>query len=376
MMEVFRFIDIDSREANDFLELPAIIYRKDKRYIAPLKGTVIRQLDMNQNPFFEYGSAVYFIIKSGNNILGRIAAFRNPKMDRPGIKVGTVGFFESINDREVANRLLDEAIDWLRNQGCAEVWGPMNSSIWNSYRFKIDQFEEEPFLGEPYNPAYYVDLFESYGFKSQHQWYSNLISTKNSSEEYQNSLKLFKNHFERTLSNNYVFSYNRKNQFDKEFQQIYDFFLSAFDGFLGYYKISYEEFRFLYYDLERIIGRDQIVYVNKDNEIKGIMIQYDDYSRPFRAMSGKTDLLAKARFVLNNRRNRAILALVGLSKDEIQRHSSLAPALSHLSYKQLEDRGIHEVIHMLMSEGNASNRFSQGISRRLGTYAVYKLNIN
>ena len=374
-MEIKAFTDIDRKEIGDFLDFPDRIYRDDKKYVPPLKKSVLNQLDMNRNPFFEYGSAKYFLARSGDEVLGRIAAFRNPQMDKNETKVGTVGFFESINDRAVADGLLNAAIDWLKSKDCNEVWGPMNSSIWNSYRFKIDFLDEEPFVGEPYNPEYYPQLFEQFGFKIKHTWYSSLIDLGDNTEVLQQTCEKYEKHYNRSIDKGYTYSYNKKAQFDVEFQEIYSFFLASFDGFVGYYKISLKEFTFLYYSLKQIIKGNQIIKISKDGKTKGIMIQYDDFANPFRAMKGRSNLMAKIKFFLNRDIDRVISALAGLTKDEIERPSSLAPAFTHLSFKHVRDRNMSKVIHMLMSEENKSNRFGRDISRRIGTYAVYTFHI-
>lgn len=372
-MEIKSFTDIGCKETDDFLDFPDIIYREDKKYIPPLRNSVLEQMDMNQNPFFEYGSAKYFLAQSGNEIVGRIAAFRNPKMDNNGNKVGTVGYFESINDPSVSDGLLNTAIDWLKNEDCNEVWGPMNGSIWNHYRFKIDFLDAEPFFGEPYNPEYYPQLFEKFGFKRKHLWYSSLIDLAENTEAQQQVSEKYKKHFYLSKDQGYTFSQNRAANFDLEFQEIYNFFIEAFNGFTGYYKISFKEFTFLYYSLKQIIRDNQIVKVSKDGRTKGIMIQYDDFANPFRSMKGKSNWMAKVRFMFNRDIDRVMLALVGLTKDEINRPSSLAPAFAHLSFKQVRDRNMSKIIHMLMSADNKSNHFSRDISRRIGTYAIYNI---
>ena len=159
------------------------------------------------------------------------------------------------------------------------------------------------------------------------------------------------------------------------FKRFITFFLDAFDGFIGYYKISFEEFTFLYYSLKQIIRDNQIVYAAKDGKTKGIIIQYDDFANPFRSMNGRTNLMAKIKFLLHRDIDRVIFALGALAKDEIGRSSSLAPALAHLSFKHARDRNMPKIIHMLMSENNKSNRFGRDISQRIGTYSIYTLNI-
>ena len=52
----------------------------------------------------------------------------------------------------------------------------MDFSIWNRYRFAVDNFESKPVIGEPRNPAYYPIFFERYGFVRKFHWQSVLMN--------------------------------------------------------------------------------------------------------------------------------------------------------------------------------------------------------
>ncbi len=100
-------------------------------------------------------------------LAGRIAAFidRNTAStyDQP---TGGMGFFECINDQEIANLLFDTARDWLRDRGMEAMDGPVNFGETDKYwGLLVDGFTH-PSYEIAYNPPYYQGLFESYGFKT------------------------------------------------------------------------------------------------------------------------------------------------------------------------------------------------------------------
>src|SRR3989475_4634865 len=122
-------------------------------------------LSPKKNPFFRHAEAQYFVAQSEGRTVGRIAAIKNDAHNREHHdRVGFYGFFESVNDRAVANALFDAAAAWLRNKGFAVMRGPVSPSINDECGLLVDGYDTPPTLMMPHNPPYYVDLHDRYGF--------------------------------------------------------------------------------------------------------------------------------------------------------------------------------------------------------------------
>jgi hypothetical protein len=156
-------VKFDSAAMSEFVDLPWSIYRDDPGWIPPIKDSVRATLGPT-NPFFAHGEAAYFLARDGGEVIGRCAAFIDPRMRGERGAIGTVGHFESPDDETPAHALLDAAVSWLEARGVAEVLGPLDISILNGYRFMVAGFDRPPHMGEPRNPPYYPTLFEGYGF--------------------------------------------------------------------------------------------------------------------------------------------------------------------------------------------------------------------
>lgn len=123
-----------------------------------------------ENEFFKHAKAKFFTIKDENNIyLGRVLAFIDLLI---GPDVGFIGYFICINDLDISNKLLLSAQEWLKEQKVKIIKGPINLSIYNSYRFMTDGFEQDVYLGEPRNPSYYPKLFQAFGLETDAYWRS------------------------------------------------------------------------------------------------------------------------------------------------------------------------------------------------------------
>ena len=69
--------------------------------------------------------------------------------------------------------MIGAATRWLRDRHAVRrILGPINFDVWHGYRFMTRGFAEQRFLGEPYNPPYYPELFERCGFVPRQRWNS------------------------------------------------------------------------------------------------------------------------------------------------------------------------------------------------------------
>ena len=69
--------------------------------------------------FFQDGEMELFIAEREGKHVGRIAAIHNRAYNKShNENAAFFGFFESINDQAVANKLLDTAINWGKNKNC------------------------------------------------------------------------------------------------------------------------------------------------------------------------------------------------------------------------------------------------------------------
>ena len=151
-----------------FLEVPASIYRNDPNWIRPLDNDINSIFDPEKNSLFKNGEAVRWILQdaSGKGI-GRVAAFVNGNTAHTSeYATGGLGFFECINDQPAANMLFDACKDWLSQRGMEAMDGHINFGDRQSWWGLQTEGFAPPTYSMNYNPAYYIPLFENYGFQT------------------------------------------------------------------------------------------------------------------------------------------------------------------------------------------------------------------
>lgn len=158
----------NAQTARQFLEVHVQVNKHHKGFIRPLDKDINDVFDPEKNKAFRFGEAVrWVLIDDKGTLIGRIAAFNNKKYRNKGDEqpTGGVGFFDCINDQQAANLLFDTAKAWLQERGLEAMDGPINFGERNNWwGLFVSGFEQPPY-GMAYNPPYYQQLFETYGFQ-------------------------------------------------------------------------------------------------------------------------------------------------------------------------------------------------------------------
>ena len=158
----------DKRSLNDWMRLPWRIYRDDPNWIPHLKQDVAKVFDPGKNKLLRDGEAERWVLYDDAGVpIGRVAAFINAKTAHTEAQpTGGMGFFECIYDQKAADILLDASRDWLKERGMEAMDGPINLGDRNMFwGLLVENFTDPPLYGTNYNPPFYKDLLERYGFQ-------------------------------------------------------------------------------------------------------------------------------------------------------------------------------------------------------------------
>ena len=167
----------DNRDRWAFVKFPWIIYRDDPHWVPPLVTERRAFIDPQKNPFFEHADAAFFLAeRSDGGVLGTIAATVDHNYNAfQEVEVGWFGLFEVIEEYPVAEALLSTARDWVQEQGMSAILGPVNLSTNAEYALLIDGFDSPPVVMMTYNPPYYAQFIERFGFGKARDLYAYLF---------------------------------------------------------------------------------------------------------------------------------------------------------------------------------------------------------
>ncbi|MGL4364145.1 MAG: hypothetical protein ACRCSB_02950 [Bacteroidales bacterium] len=177
-MSLFSLTKVLSKaQRQAFLDYPKCLYQSDNQYVHPFDHQIEDIFTYSKNKLLQQGgeSVRFLAHNTEGKIVGRIAAFINPETVHLNEQLtGGIGFFESINNQEVAFLLFDACKQWLEVRNIEAMDGPINfgsRQYW--WGLLIDGFTQASY-GMNYQKPYYKNLFESYGFKIYFKQYSYL----------------------------------------------------------------------------------------------------------------------------------------------------------------------------------------------------------
>jgi hypothetical protein len=117
-------------DLNTFIKCQWNFYKNDPYWVPPLIMERKTLLSKEKNPFFQNADADYFLAYKNDEIVGRIAAIKNDiYLKYHKDNSGFFGFFECIDDQQVANALFDTAKNWLREKGFSRMLGDRKSVV-------------------------------------------------------------------------------------------------------------------------------------------------------------------------------------------------------------------------------------------------------
>ncbi len=154
-----------------FHHAPHEVYRNDPNWICPLEKDVSSVFDPEENAALRRGEAkLWVLLEEDGRPVGRIAAFidyaRNEALPYP---VGGVGFFECTDRRDYAFALFERAEAYLAQRGARAIDGPINFGERDKFWGLLVKGFYPPLFQENYNPPYYRQFFEQWGFEPHEQ---------------------------------------------------------------------------------------------------------------------------------------------------------------------------------------------------------------
>ncbi len=371
MSEIIISIPAEQGDKKRFLTFPWELYKNDPYWIPPLRAEEKGLLGFGKNPFYERNKVQTFMATRDGKMVGRVAAILNVgHLERYNDGVGFFGFFESVDDQEVADALFNAASQWLKDQGCIAVRGPMNPSMNHTVGLLIDGFDSSPFFMMTYNPPYYEKLIENAGFvKSQdlYSFWGKVDMLPKVRERFLHTAEMIQERFNVKLR-----PLNKK-----RFTDDYEMFLNIYNRSLtntwGFVPMSESEIKTMAASLKLLMIPELAIVAEIDDQPIGATFCLPDYNPRIKAINGR---LFPFGFVkLLRKREEAIRRIRVISTNVIPEYqmSGLGLVLLNALVPKALECGVQECEFSWVLE---SNQFSRGSLEKGGavcnkTYRVY-----
>ncbi|MFL5343499.1 MAG: N-acetyltransferase [Hyalangium sp.] len=266
-----------------FIRMVYPLYEGHPNWVAPLEMERRDFLDPKKNPFFEFGEVELFLARRGGQVVGRIAAVKDPHYNEfHGTNEGFFGLFECINDAGVARALFDAAAQWLRAKGFVKVLGPMNFSTNQECGLLVEGFDKPPAIMTTYNVPYYASLIEANGFtKAMDLWSWELSSSVQPPEKVARIAEKIRQRDGITVR-----SVNLKN-FEQEVALIKGIYNAAWEKNWGFVPMTDHEFDHLAREMKQIVKPELLLIAEVKGEPVAFSMTIPDANEALKVAHGR-----------------------------------------------------------------------------------------
>ena len=148
----------------EFIRAGHVIFENDPHWVAPLNFELRERLSPKKNPFFRRADVALFTAWRNKQLVGRCSA----QIDHEHWRVhddraGFFGFFDTLDDPEVARALLDSAAHWLKLRGASRMSGPFSLYANEEVGVLVEGFEHPPVMFMAHSRPYQAALCEDAG---------------------------------------------------------------------------------------------------------------------------------------------------------------------------------------------------------------------
>ena len=255
----------NTTELDDFLALPKKIYQpeylmqSEEEELALIEGSHPLSSDLDTYAFVGY--------TDGQPCIRGLLTFYSDD------EAAYLGFFESINNQQIASAFIDHLAGFARSLGAVKMIGPVQASFWLGYRMQLTGTEDVPFTGEPHNPDYYPQLWQAAGFELKERYLSNFYP-KVSNQTHQDKLA---HRFESFEKAGFTICSPKKKDWEQASLQVFELLNRLYQDFPIYRSISSQQFSQIFQKYQYILDFSMVKLAYKESKLAGFLIAMPDY---------------------------------------------------------------------------------------------------
>jgi hypothetical protein len=360
-----------------FVKLPFRLHRDHPQWVPPLVFERMQFLNRRKNPYFEHAEAEYFLAERDGEPVGRITAQVDERWDEfQGGSDGMFGFFETVEDREIAVGLLGAAEEWLRERGRTRLLGPMDFTTNDEVGILVDGYELRPMILQNWHPPFYRELLEGLGYAKSMDllmWFLGLGELKEGDafapEIHAAAAKALREEGV-TIRN------IDKRNLPEEMRRFTEVYNEAWADNWGFVPPTEAEVEFHAKLLKQVIDEDWAFVAEKDGETVGVALTLPDINQVLAKMGGRLLPFGWLRFLLGKRRiDRVRVFALGVKNDF--RHGGVAAGLYLRHLEEASPDGVPAgETGWILETNEPMNRAMEGMGGEIvKRYRIYERNL-
>jgi hypothetical protein len=359
-------------DINDFIDLPWKIYAGHANWVPPLKAHVRHLLDSQGHPFWRFSERALFLARRGKETVGRIVAIIDGNHNKfHNERMGIWGFFESVDDQEVAGALFSEAEEWVQRKGMDFIRGPLNPSTNYEIGLLVEGFQYAPTIMMTYNPQYYTELIENQGFTKEKDLVAMLV------EENARSTQRVERLARRILRNGNI-SIRPLNLKDikNEVTLISDIYRESWSDNWGFVPMTEEEVGEMAKNLARIADPDMVFFLYYKDDPAGVALVVPDVNPLLKRLNGKIGILGLVKIALYRKEVNGLRGMLFGVRKSYQKLGLPLVAFDYMNRTGRKKNYQYLELGWNLEDNDAINQFDREVGGRIWKrYRIYRKDI-
>ncbi len=275
------------KDLKTFVKFPFSLYCGNQNWVPPLIREEMELFDEKKNPAYADAEARLFLAEKEGRPVGRVAAILSHAANR---KYGTrnlrFGWFESIEDDEVASALFGAVRNWGREKGLETMTGPHGFCDLDQEGLLVEGFDQMATIAVYYNPPYYERLFEQNGLHKEIDYIEFKTFVPHDTGIPEKLLRLSERVRERSRLR--VVRFSSRKEVMRRSREIFSLLDESFEEIYGSVPLSEKQIEYYIKKYFTFVDKDLLGAVeNEEGEIVGFMIALPSMSRAFQKAGGR-----------------------------------------------------------------------------------------
>lgn len=326
------------KDIKDFMRAGHEVFRDDPSWIAPLDMILGDRLTPSKDPFHKHAEVALFTAWKDGKLVGRTSATVDKAwLDTWKDQTGHFGYFDTIDDVEVARALIGAAEEWLRSKGMKRMNGPMSLSANHEVGVLVEGFDTPPCLDMGHSRSYQGALAEACGLVKEKDLFAWKYQTKDGLNA--RTEKAWK-HLEEVKDHVRLRSLNMS-KMREELGVVMDIYNETWAGKWGYVPIASDELDKMAADMKLVLDPDMAFIAEVDGKPAGICVTVPNLNEVVADLKGSLFPFGWAKLLWRTKVNHpksARLIILGV-REHIRKNVKKYGFLSAAMYVEISKRG-------------------------------------
>jgi hypothetical protein len=326
------------KDIADFIRAGDVVFADDPAWVPPLHMMIADRLNPKKEPFHAHAEVALFTAWKDGVLVGRASATVDQGwLAQHNDATGHFGYFDTVNDVEVARALLTRAEEFLRERGMKRMNGPMSLGANQDMGLLVSGFEHPPVIDMGHSRDYQGALAEACGLTKEMDVFSWRYDVKDGFN--QRTQKAWDQ--VQAMPEVKLRSVNLK-KLRAELDIVMEIYNETWAGKWGYVPVTAPELDKMAADLSLVLDPDMAFIAEVDGTPGGMCICVPNLNEVVKEIGGKLFPFGWAKLLYNTKVKHpksARLILLGVREDvrkNVKRYGYLAAAM----YVEVARRGV------------------------------------